>query len=191
MFADTLELDNVSTRLSYALNVYTFWPCCSDGFACRCHSSCRKVNHMGKHNLLNNNVCLVLSITWGIMYNCTMFIRVDNYSHYYNLKQHIQNNFNSLFPDKMRSNSYCILLIALFEITSTLSEPRSSQSRSLIPNSRRSRQSTSSTPDPPDPAAASEETERSQLQNGQEDLSVSESQLNPVSLINIKKWPTH
>ena len=120
------------------------------------------------------------------MYNCTMFIRVDNYSHYYNLKQHIQNNFNSLFPDKMRSNSYCILLIALFEITSTLSEPRSSQSRSLIPNSRRSRQSTSSTPDPPDPAAASEETERSQLQNGQEDLSVSESQLNPVSLINIK-----
>ena len=109
---------------------------------------------------------------------------VDNYSHYYNLKQHIQNNSNSLFPDKMRSNSYCILLIALFEITSTLSEPRSSQSRSLIPNSRRSRQSTSSTPDP---AAASEETERSQLQNGQEDLSVSESQLNPVSLINIKK----
>ena len=82
----------------------------------------------------------------------------------------------------MRSNSYCILLIALIEITSTLSEPRSSQSRSLIPNSRRSRQSTSSTPDPPDPAAASEETERSQLQNGHEDLSVSESQLNPVSL---------
>ena len=141
--------------------------------------------------------------TWeSITYWITMYVwfcplheesctKVDNYSHYYNLKQHIQNNFNSLFPDKMRSNSYCILLIALIEITSTLSEPRSSQSRSLIPNSRRSRQSTSSTPDPPDPAAASEETKRSQLQNGQEDLSVSESQLNPVSLINIKKWPTH